>query len=190
MIITNNTKATIVFLLVSDENGIDGVDGLASKISVKTSKNGSALTPITVQIAGLGDGWYSFPLSRDQTNITGPLIITAKADGTLEWRDIHQIVEDEEITLPKTLLNQIADHVLRRGFAAAWESENGDESDFRSLLGSVAKDVNRVELVGTSLRIYDGTDEAVIGEQTVVTNHNAAPIVGIDTEDGVVGEDG
>ena len=190
MIINNNTAATIVLLLVSDDNGIDGMEGLAGSITVKMSKNGSSLSPVTVTLTELGDGWYTFSLSESHTDTIGPLIITARAEGTLEWRDIHQVVVDEETTLNKAVLNQIADHVLRRSFAAAWDSDNGDESDFRSLLGSVAKDVNRVELVGTSLKIYDGTDEAVIGEQTVVTNHNAAPIVGIDTEDGAIGEDG
>jgi hypothetical protein len=52
------------------------------------------------------------------------------------------------------------------------------------LLGSVAKDVNRVALEGTKLCIYEANDTDILGEQTVVANHNAAPIVGIDTEDG------
>jgi hypothetical protein len=132
MIINQGSTPTIVFLLVSAENGIDDIDGQAENVVVKMSKNGSTVAPINASITGLGDGWYSFSLSADQTDTIGPLIITAMVDGvTLEWRDLHQVVADPELTLSEDAYNRIADHVLRRRFTEASGSAYGDTKDFR-----------------------------------------------------------
>ena len=86
------------------------------------------------------------------------------------------------LTVVDAVANKIADHLLRRTFANVRASSNGDAVSFRSLLGAVAKLVNRLEVVGTSLRIYDETDSGtVLGTQTLTSDANAQPIVEVDT---------
>lgn len=182
MIIAQNSTPTIVFLLVSADDGVTAMSGVESSVQVQIAKNGGSFTGITGSVAEMGNGWYKFELNDAETDVEGALIVVASADGTLEWRDLHQVYSSFDVTLVAGMFNQIADHVLRRDFAGASASGDGDEKGFRSLLGSVAKSVNRVELAGTTLSIYEADDSTVLGTQSVVTNQNATPITGVDTD--------
>lgn len=75
----------------------------------------------------------------------------------------------------------IADHTLRRSWASAAASANGDALSFRSLLGAVAKLVNRVGIVGTTLSVYQDDDTTVLGTQTVTSDAAAEPVTGVNT---------
>jgi len=77
--------------------------------------------------------------------------------------------------------NKIADHTLRRSFAAAAASSDGDTKSFRSLLGAVAKLVNRIRVSGSTLTTYEADDTTALGTQTVTSDSGAQPIVEIDT---------
>jgi len=77
--------------------------------------------------------------------------------------------------------NTIADHTLRRTFANAWTSADGDAATFRSLVGAVAKLVNRIRSNAGTLTIYEDDDLSVVGTQTVTTNAAALPVVELDT---------
>jgi len=82
----------------------------------------------------------------------------------------------------RRLCDRIADHVLRRDFAQASASRFGDSKQFRSLLGAVAKAVNRVELDGRTLKIYEADDKGVLGSQTVAVNNDPPAITELDTD--------
>ena len=88
-------------------------------------------------------------------------------------------VTDASVTA--AVANQIADHVLRRAWANAEASSDGDAVSFRSLLGAVAKLVNRVGITGTDLLTYRDDDSTVLGTQALTTDASADPITGIDT---------
>ena len=88
-------------------------------------------------------------------------------------------VTDAVITA--TVANKIADHILRRAWANAEASSDGDTVSFRSLLGAVAKLVNRVGITGTDLLTYRDDDSTVLGTQALTTDASADPITGIDT---------
>ena len=77
--------------------------------------------------------------------------------------------------------NKIADHVLRRTWANAEASSDGDAIAFRSLLGAVAKLVNRVAVSGANLLTYRDDDLTVLGTQALTTDAAADPITEIDT---------
>ncbi len=77
--------------------------------------------------------------------------------------------------------NKIADHVLRRTFANAKASSDGDAKSFRSLLGAVAKLVNKISISGSTLTITEEDDSTSLGTQTVTTDAAADPITGVDT---------
>ena len=77
--------------------------------------------------------------------------------------------------------NKYADHILRRTYANARASADGDAVSFRSLLGAVAKLVNRSRVNGPVLEIYHEDDATLAGSQTLTTDPAAEPITGVDT---------
>ena len=81
-----------------------------------------------------------------------------------------------------SLGNKIADHILRRSFATAAASADGDAKNFRSLLGAVAKHVNKVALVANTLTVFEADDATALGTQTVTTTLGADPITAVDTD--------
>ena len=173
---------------------------------VKISKNGAAFVNVAGTVSDTGDGWYAVTLTAAETNTEGPLVVRATHSDTFEWRDIHQVtagfpalLSDAEVQRLATALattlattkvsledanfNRIADHVLRRQFGAVAASNFGDEKSFRSLLGSVAKNVNRVVLDGRTLTIYEADDQTPLGVQAVAVNDNPPAITALDTEE-------
>ena len=78
--------------------------------------------------------------------------------------------------------NKIADHVLRRSFANAIGSSDGDAIGFRSLLGAVAKLVNRIAVSGSTLTVYRHDDATALGTQTLTTTAGANPVTEMDTD--------
>lgn len=181
MIIEKGGTPTIVFLLVDAEDYSTPVT--EAQPSVAVSKNGGEFAPASGTAEEIGFGWYRIVLTAEETDTDGPLILRAYAEGTSEWRDIMQVYSNFMAVLMEEMFDRVADHVLRRHFSAAATSAHGDEKTFRSLLGAVAKDVNRVELSGSVLSIFEADDATVLGTQTVVANANPAQIVGIDTDE-------
>lgn len=77
---------------------------------------------------------------------------------------------------------KIADYVLRRGYAAARASSDGDAVAFRSLLGAIAKQVNKIDASGGSnLLIKHEDDSTTFGTQAMTGDAGADPIVTLDT---------
>ena len=75
--------------------------------------------------------------------------------------------------------NKVADHTLRRTYANARQSADGDAVNFRSTLGAVGKLVNKWDIAGGVLTVYqeDGiTATAPGGTQNVTGTAGADPI--------------
>lgn len=81
-----------------------------------------------------------------------------------------------------TLLNKIADYILRRPLASARSSPNGDAVTFRSVLGMASKLVNRWKISGTTLTVYEEDDSTPFETQTLTGTAGADPITEIDTD--------
>lgn len=77
--------------------------------------------------------------------------------------------------------NKIADHVLRRTYANARASSDGDTYSFRSLMGAIAKLVNKWTISGSTLTIYHEDDATSAGSQGVTGTAGADPITTLDT---------
>lgn len=77
--------------------------------------------------------------------------------------------------------NKIADHVIRRSFQNACDSSDGDAKTGRSLLGAIAKLVNKIAVGGGNLTMYEDDDSTTLFTQAVTTNPSADPIVALDT---------
>jgi len=80
--------------------------------------------------------------------------------------------------------NKIADHILRRTYANARASSDGDALNFRSLLGAIGKLVNKWAISGATLTVYqedDLTATAPGGTQAITATPGADPITTLDT---------
>jgi hypothetical protein len=85
------------------------------------------------------------------------------------------------VVISAATANKLADHVLRRTWANAEASSDGDTIAFRSLFGAVAKLVNRVAVSGATLTVYKDDDTTSLGTQSVTTDAAADPITEVNT---------
>ena len=115
---------------------------------------------------------------------TAPTAVEVRQEMDSNSTQLAAIVDDTGaagVVLSAAQMNKIADHILRRAFATAAASSDGDAKSFRSLLGAVAKLVNKVAISGTTLSIYEADDSTSLGSQTLTTDAAAEPITGADT---------
>lgn len=96
---------------------------------------------------------------------------------TVLW-SIRQTPNSE---ISAAVCNKIADHTLRRSWATAGASSDGDAKSFRSLLGAVAKLVNKFAISGATATVYEADDSTSLGTQTVGTTSGVDPITSLDT---------
>ena len=179
MIIENGDTPTIVFLMVDSSDSETAETGVSPTVYV--SKAGGAFAASTNSAAEIGRGWYSVELTATETNTDGALVVEAEATGCEVQRIEHQILTTLSAVLSSAERNAVADHVLRRGFASAAASSDGDAKSFRSLLGTVAKAVNKVSVSGATLTVYEADDTTALGTQTLTTG-SGDPITGVDTD--------
>ena len=179
----------------------DGVTGLNLMTIVASGANGYSTakdynlvittgTVDAVSVVGEVVGEFSLSLSAaavDLANGTDGLG-AIKTETALIFTDTNELQNNQgnwltatETTVNAATANQIADHVIRRSWANVEASSDGDTIAFRSLLGAVAKLVNKVAISGTDLQIFRDDDTTVLGTQALSTDASAEPIVGIDT---------
>lgn len=108
------------------------------------------------------------------TAAQGALAILIGALNDIAAADVWAALDDASA-------DKLADHTLRRSWANAAASTDGDAVSLRSLLGAVAKLVNRVGIVGSTLTIYEDNDTTALGTQTLTSDAAAEPITGATT---------
>jgi hypothetical protein len=188
MLIFKSETPTISFLMVSSADGKTPIAGQAANIQVQLSKKGASFANASGSVSEIGSGWYKVTLSSTETNTVGQLIFRAydkKSTVTMfTWSDIHEVQNDLAARLSTSEKQAIADHVLRRAFANAAASSDGDAKSFRSLLGVMAKAVNKTKSSsdGTKLEIYEANDSTLFGQQAFITGDGpSAAVTGLDT---------
>lgn len=154
-------------------------------------------TPVTGDIQFSVDG-----ATFDNTNTTTPThegngmwslaLLGAEVNGKTTMITIidiaAKVVEDQAILIStfgddssQLSFNVIADHIIRRTFQNACDSADGDAKTGRSLLGAIAKLVNKVAATGGTLTVYEDDDSTSLFAQTTTTDAGADPIVTLDT---------
>lgn len=94
MNIVMGSTPLIVFLLVKSADPNTPLTG--AQPAVMLGVNGAAFTAAGGTVGEIGDGWYKIKLSATETGTAGVLILRASAAGSLEWRDMHQVVLPDE----------------------------------------------------------------------------------------------
>lgn len=187
--VNNTPEGAIAVRLVTDSDR--DAPAIGKTLTLKWAKAGAAAwTTLTVSthytVVNGPDGiyWVTFADS-DLFDTVGGAVLEITAADTDEYYERFQIYTPANVaatpaTLSSAERNAVADHTLRRSIASARESSNGDSVSQRSLLGQIAKYVNRTRINGSSLEIYQEDDSTLYYSQAVTTNEAAAPIVEVD----------
>lgn len=117
-------------------------------------------------------GWYVFDLTQAETN--AEVLVFAPKSST------SNIILDQ-VQVFTTNPDKMADHVIRRSFQNACDSADGDTKTFRSLLGAIAKLVNKIAASGGTLTVYEDDDTTSLGTQAITSDSGADPITALDT---------
>jgi hypothetical protein len=143
-----------------------------------------ALLVLHTQSQTVGDLASSTALQTVDDNVDAILADTGTdgvvlADGAITAAKIGTgAIGSDEIAAAAA--NKIADHTIRRSFENACDSSDGDTKSFRSLLGAIAKLVNKLT-VDDVLTVHEDDDTTVLGTQNVTSNTLADPITELDT---------
>jgi hypothetical protein len=177
-----NTATTVYFPMVkagSQDFATSG-DWTPANADSQFSKDGAAFGTTNGTVTYEGEGIWSLALLA--TEVNGKVTVISIID------DATKAVEDQAIILStygddssQHPLNMIADFVIRRTFQNACDSGDGDTKAFRSLLGAIGKQTNKVAIVGGTLTVYEDDDTTSLGTQTVTTDSGADPITALDT---------
>lgn len=140
-------------------------------------------TQYTVTEGASGVYWITF-VDTDLFDTVGGAVLEISATSTDEYYERFFVftpanVDAVPATLSTTYLNKIADHVLRRSMATARASSDGDTVAKQSLLGAIAKDVNKTALIGTTLTVYQEDNATSFYTQTVTTDASAEPVTSV-----------
>ena len=107
--------------------------------------------------------------------------IKAKTD-SLTFTDAGKVDATLQLAadLKAAVANRIADHILRRLYANARVSSDGDALNKRSLLGAEARLVNKTAPNGANLEVMHEDDVTVFASFAITTNAAADPITALD----------
>lgn len=175
-----STTTRIPFLLVDATDDETAETGIAPTVQI--SKNGGAFANVTNTVVEVGNGWYYVVLTTAETNTDGFLAVRAFGTGTNEWRDYHEVYTPDtspvSISLTAAQMNAIADHLLRRNYANARLSSDGDTVDKRSFLGLLAQEVNRrgYDDLNSEFDVYHEDDITLFFSVAVTTSLTAVNI--------------
>lgn len=180
MFIENGSTPRIEFLLVADTDGYSGSTGKSPTVTL--SKNGGAFAAADGTPVEIGNGWYYIDLIAGETDTDGPLIINVTEDDSLDWRYSYRVASQ---ALDDDDYDRIADHVLRRWFSNARDSDHGDAVTGEGLqynaMGMLLSSGGIVYIDGNLLKTLQEDEDTLAYQREVETNASAVPITGLRT---------
>jgi len=175
------TAATVLFPLIDrDAQDFESTPVTHASGDTQISKDEGAFANTSNAFAHEGNGIYSLALTATEME-AARIVITIIDQGTKEWEDQAIIISTYGGSSAQHPLNLVADHVIRRSFQGACDSSDGDTKTGRSLLGAIAKLVNKIASSGGTLTVYEDDDTTALFTQAVTTSAGADPISELDT---------
>lgn len=186
--IDTTPEGAIPVRIVTDADRDAGATGLT--LTLKWQKAGAsawttltASTHYTVAQGAGGIYWITLTAASLFDTVGGAVLEVSGTAADEYYERFHVFTPANLAAVPVTLSaaerNAAADHVLRRSLTSARASSNGDTVGQRSLLGQIAKYVNRTRINGADLEVYEEDDTTVFYTQDVTTNASAEPITEI-----------
>lgn len=175
------TESTIIFNALNTEDGSLQTGVTFALGDIQISKDGGAFANVSNSATSIGNGYYSLVLTATEMQHARAVISIIDQGSPKSY--IDQLVEVETFgnSSGEFDLNILADYIHRRDLGNILASSDGDTKAFRSLAGAVSKLVNKVEISGTDLTVYEDDDSTVLGTQNVTTDSSAEPITAVDT---------
>lgn len=169
-----------------------------SQADIRLSKNGGDFAQSNDSGGATHDenGWYYLTLDATDTGTLGRLVVAIHESGALPvWQEYmvfpanaydslvsgSDYLDAEVATIVSATANKVADHVIRRSFQNACDSSDGDTKTGRSLLGAIAKLVNKIAASSGTLTVYEDDDSTSLFTQTITTDETANPVTELDT---------
>lgn len=159
------------------------VGAMAADVVTAAAIANGAIDAATFAAGAIDNAAFNVTETLTANPAAGGIVAASFAAGAI---DAAAIAADAIGTseLSTAAANKIADSTLRRTYANARASADGDAVNFRSLLGAVGKLVNKWSISGTTLTVFqedDVTSTAPGGTQTVTVTVGADPITTLDT---------
>ena len=179
---TNDIQTRLPAALVAGR--IDAsVGAMAADVVTAAAVANGAIDALTFAAGAIDNAAFNVTETLTANPAAGGIVAASFGAGAI---DAAAIAADAIGTaeLSAAAANKIADSTLRRTYANARASADGDAVNFRSLLGAIGKLVNKWSISGTTLTVFqedDITSTAPGGTQALTTDAAANPIVTIDT---------
>lgn len=179
-----NATCTIYFPMIvrGAADFATNTDWTPASGDIEYSVDGGAFTTTaTATPTHEGGGIWSLAIAASEVNGRITVIKIVDQTATKEVEDQSIIICTYGDDSAEIHLNDVADHVIRRTWANAEAATGPDTKTGRSLLGAIAKLVNRLAISGGTLTIYEDDDSTSLFTQAVTTNAAADPITQLDT---------
>lgn len=151
------------------------VTGLINTDFTKRLAKNGANDVTAVTVTEVANGRYQATFTPASTG-TWTLLVTQATHNVRGWTETWDVTTDGVVPA-----DTMADHILRRSLVTAEASSEGDALAFRSLLGAIAKLVNKVSVAAGTLTVTKTDDTTSLGTQAVTTDATASPITAVDT---------
>lgn len=193
--------AILIGPFLDETDGTTAEDAIAASdmdLDIYKHSDSHPLSQVAVanEPSHIANGYYSLVLEASEVDTLGRLTVTADGVGALPVWHEYQVIASEVYNafhgtdylhvdvreIQGAQANKIADHTIRRTFENACDSSDGDTKAGRSLLGAIAKLVNKVAAAGGTLTVYEDDDTTSLFTQTLTTDSGADPITEIDTD--------
>ncbi len=177
-----NTSTTILFPLIDrGTNDFESTPVSHASGDTQISKDEAAFGNTSNAFAHEGNGIYSIVLTAAEMQAARIVVTIIDQDATKAWEDQAIVITTYGGSSAEHPIDLIADHIIRRTFQNACDSGDGDAKTGRSLLGAIAKLVNKIEVSGSTLTAYEDDDTTSLFTQSITTNPSADPITALDT---------
>lgn len=177
-----NTGTTIYFPMIKagSQDFALNTDWTPASGDCQYSVDGAAFANTTNLPSHEGNGVWSLALVAGEVNgkVTAISIVDSATKAVEDQALLVGTYGDSSAQHP---LNVVADYIIRRTFQGACDSSDGDSKTGRSLLGAIAKLVNKIASSGGTLTIYEDDDTTSLFTQGVTTTPGADPITTLDT---------
>lgn len=175
------TATTILFPLIDrGAQDFEATPVSHSSGDTQISKNEAAFVNTSNAFVHEGNGIYSIALTSTELE-AARIVITIIDSATKTWEDQAVVITTYGGSSAQHPIDLIADHVIRRTFQNACDSGDGDTKTGRSLLGAIAKLVNKLASSAGTLTVYEDDDTTALFTQAVTTDSGADPITALDT---------
>lgn len=171
-----SSRASATYYTSARAANLDNLDTTVSSRLSSTDSRLNSLTNLDVAVSSRASATYYTAALATQITANLDTNVGSRAAPGNAMALVASAIGPTTIT--QAGMNAMADSTIRRNYVNAHASSFGDSLNPRSLLGAIAKNVNRLTL-GANLQFYHEDDATVFGSQPVTTTPGATPVTAL-----------